>query len=302
MKDLKMNKLYLVLDCNFICHKLKHSMGALKYGEKPTGVIYGFLKQIPFLQDMFNTDSIIFCWDSKSSKRKEIFPGYKAKRANKYKELTPEEYEFEQEFRRQMKKLRRNYLPEIGYKNVFVQKGYEGDDIIASVCKNLPRDDEAIIITSDQDMYQLLSPRVRMYNGTSYPLVTAKSFKKKYGIYPKQWIDVKTLAGCSTDEVPGIKGVGEITAIKYILGTLKETTKVYKRIKDEALEQSLLVRSLVCIPFAGTKVFKLRDDKISKEGWKKVCKMLGMNSIKDKAPIRNVRHAIKKKKSRRKLL
>ena len=142
-------KKWLILDCNFLCHRAKHSMGGLSHGNTPTGIIYGFLKSIQSFQDQFDTKHIIFCWDSKTSKRQEIFPAYKKKRADRYKDLTKQEIKFEKEFRYQMKMLRTKYLKLIGYKNNFVQPGYEGDDIMASITLNLKMNDEAILITSD---------------------------------------------------------------------------------------------------------------------------------------------------------
>lgn len=290
-----MSKTYLILDCNFLCHRAKHSMGGLSRGDgcvtglvadgiSPSVIIYLFFKTVHSLQEQFQADQLIFCWDSKTSKRKEIYPEYKAQRANKYKDMDEDEIALEKEFRLQMKILRKTYLKEIGYKNVFCQKGYEGDDIIASVCQNsIKGKDEAIIITSDKDMYQLIRYNITFYNMKKK--ITLQSFKKEYGISPDQWSIVKAAAGCTTDNVKGIKGVGELTAIKSIKRTLKETSKVYKRmVSDEGRKIFMRNDKLVTLPFKGTKTFKLKKDVLSDKGWKDVCKKLGMKSIKDKLP------------------
>lgn len=277
---------YLVLDCNYLCHRAKHSTGGLSYDNTPTGVIYGFLKSISYFQEFFNTPYVIFCWDSKTSKREEIFPAYKANRKDKYKDMSKREIQFENEFRWQMKMLRRKYLPAIGYRNVFVQKGYEADDIIASVCMNLSMLDEAIIISSDQDLYQLINSYVSFYNPVKRKMLTVQGFKKKYGIQPYMWIHVKAIAGCSTDGVPGLKGIGEKTVIKYLTNQLKETTKASQTIRC-VNSIGIFKRNLelVGLPFKGTKVFSLQKDKVTQEGWNKVMKALGMKSLRDKAPI-----------------
>jgi len=278
-------------------------MGKLRYEDSATGVIYGFLKQIPHLQEMFNTERVVFCWDSIHSKRQKIFPNYKKKRTDRYKELDEDEVKFEKEFRYQMKQLRKIYLKKIGYRNVFMQKGYEGDDIMASICKRLPEYDSAILVTSDHDMYQCLQYNISIYNGTSFPIMTNQLFKKKFGLSSNDWCIVKALAGCSTDEVPGIKGVGEKTAIKYLKGELKPTSKIYKKMQTpESKKIYERNRKLVFLPMKGTKEFVLREDRISQKGWEEVVDALGMKSIKDKAPIWIKRNAIKKKKSKRKLL
>ncbi len=277
-----MSKKWLILDCNYLCHRAKHTTGGLSYENKPTGVIYGFLKTVISFQEQFDTPYIVFCWDSKVNKREEIYPAYKQQRKNKYKDMTDEEIQFEKEFRYQMKKLRSKYLHQIGFKNIFVQKGYESDDIIASICFNLPMMDEAVIISSDKDLYQLIRHNVVCYNPQKNKILTLQGFKKQYGIIPEQWILVKCYAGCNTDEVAGIRGVGEKTAIKYIQGELKNHLKIYEKIHKQ---KSIFLKKnypLVALPFKGTKNPYLQKDKVSKEGWRLVTKELGMKSIRNK--------------------
>ncbi|GAH00618.1 unnamed protein product, partial [marine sediment metagenome] len=97
---------------------------------------------------------------------------------------------------------------------------------------------------------------------------------------PREWKLVKALAGCSTDGIPGVKGVGEKTAIKYLTSQLKETTKACQAIiSKEGIKIFKRNLKLVALPFKGTNVFKLKKDKLSKEGWIKVTKTLGMKSL-----------------------
>jgi len=291
-----MNKKWLILDCNFLCHRLKHSMGGLSHENTPTGVIYGFLKYIPLYQEKFDTPHIVFCWDSKSSKRKEIFPGYKANRGDRLKEMSTEEVIFETDFRYQMKMLRRKYLKIIGFRNVFCQKGYEADDLIASICDHLPLLDEAIILTSDQDLYQCLNPQVSIYDPNKRKRMTAQKFQKTYGIKPPRWGMIKCIAGCSTDNVPGIKGVGEKTAIKYLNGDLKASLKSHLSIiSPKGMKLICRNRRLVVLPFVGTRVFKLKKDELSADGWRSVVRSLGLKSIRDKVPM-GIRRQKKRKK------
>jgi len=278
-------KTWSLLDAPYLCHRAKYTTGGLSYENTPTGVVYGFLKSISHFQELFNTPNVAFCWDSKFSKRQKIFPDYKKHRADKYKDMDKDTLKLEKEFRWQMKMLRRKYLPIIGYKNVFVQKGYEADDIIASICINLPMMDEAIIISSDQDLYQLIESNVSLFNPVKGKTLTLQGFKKKYGIEPYLWRTVKIIAGCDADGVPGIKGIGEKTVIKYLKKELKETSKAYEKIVN--MDDVLYKRNkrLTTLPLKGTKVFRLREDKITQKGWNKVVEMLGMRSLRDKAPI-----------------
>jgi len=274
-----MNRVWLILDCNYLCHRAKHAMGNLEFNGNATGVIYGFLHDIINLQEMYDTKYTIFTWDYGKGLRQNINPEYKAKRREK--EYTDDELKFEQDFREQMELLRTEYLKEIGFRNIFFQKGYEADDVIASICHNLPDGDTGVIISADHDLYQLLTVSVSMYAPQLNKRMTKSKFIKEFGISPCQWAQIKALAGCSSDNVIGIKGVGEKTAIKYMLKTLNPKTVAHKKIqkqKEATIKRNL---PLVELPFKGTKTFKLKKDVISKDGWKSVCEKLGFDSIKD---------------------
>jgi len=279
-----MSEKYLILDCNYLCHRAKHSTGGLSYGNTATGVIYGFLRSLSGFQDLFNTSNFVFCWDSNTSKRKEIYPEYKTNR--KKEDYTEEEIEFDKAFRRQMKKLRTTYLPMIGFKNVFIQQGYEADDVMASICNRSIREkDEAVIITSDKDLYQCIRSNVSCYNPQTNKILTLQGFKKKYEILPREWVLVKAIAGCSTDNVLGVKGVGEKTAIKYLMGKLTEGKKYFDITCPQGMKIHERNYNLVRLPMKGTKQFKLRKDELSEQGWKPVVKILGMSSIRDRMPF-----------------
>jgi len=273
-----MKRRYLILDCNYLAHRAKYVFGDLSDKGSATGVIYGFLNDILRLREEFDTERFIFCWDSDSSLRKKIYPQYKANR--KDKEYTKEELEFEREFRAQVEALQSSYLYTIGYRNIFCQAGYESDDIIAMVCKTIvPNLEEGIIITSDHDLYQLLDNNIICYNPQIKETMTKRKFENTFGIAPKQWIKVKAIAGCSSDNIKGIDKVGETTAIKYLIGELGEMSKAYKNIKAGWKSVVLRNRPLVELPFKGTKSIQLTEDKISQKGWDKVTKSLNMKSI-----------------------
>ena len=274
---------YLILDCNYLCHRAKHSTRDLSYEGNATGIIYGLLKSLSGFQDLFNTPNFVFCFDSRTSKRKEIYPEYKANRAKK--EYTEEEIEFDKKFRKQIKKLRTTYLPMIGFKNIFIQKGYESDDLMAEICLHIKSDDEAVIITSDKDLYQCISGNISCYNPQTNKLMTLQRFKKEYGITPNRWGLVKSMAGCTTDNVKGVKGIGEKFAIKYLTGELRKGKKYDALCFPDSVKIEFFNRNLVILPMKGTKGCRLRQDKLSEFGWKEVTKLLGMKSIKDKIPF-----------------
>lgn len=283
---------WLLLDVNNLAYRAFHSQGHLTYGAIRTGVIYGVLRDIIHLQDLFNTNRIAFCFDKGRSFRYTDYPGYKSSR---WEKLNEEEKEQKLELRDQIKLIRRDYLPSLGYQNIFSQKGYEADDIIASLCSTLPQGDDAIIVSSDKDLYQLLSPRVSVFSAHSQKTTTYDSFVAKYGIEPGAWADAKAIAGCKTDDIEGVPGVAEITAAKFLSGKLKPSSTKWEAItKNNDLWRRNL--PLVRLPYPEVKTFTLQKDYVSPERWKELTRRLGMRTLEEIVPRVNQRKAIKKKK------
>ena len=130
---------------------------------------------------------------------------------NRRQNLTEEEEESNRIAYEQFDKLKL-VLPEMGFANVFEEKGYESDDIIASLV--VGSDERTVVISSDKDLYQLLNwCNICDIKGSVY---TKNMFIREYKINPSGWKRVKSIAGCNTDNIKGVKGVGEKTAIKYL--------------------------------------------------------------------------------------
>jgi 5'-3' exonuclease len=194
--------------------------------------------------------------------------------------MTKAEARFDKVFCQQVERLKSEYLWTIGFTNIFQQGGYESDDLIAAICKSLdPAKQSAVIITADTDLLQCIRPHIRWYSPRSRQTMSLQAFYKQTGIYPKDWAKLKAIAGCSSDNVKGIPGVGEKTAIKYLTGQLDESHAKYKAIKRGWKKIVLRNKRLVLLPFEGTPVPKLKRDKLSQEGWNKVTRKLGMKSI-----------------------
>lgn len=250
----------IIVDCNYVGHAARFAVDSklsTKSGIK-TNVIFGFLKTILALSQVHDTNKFAFVWDSRVSKRKELFPEYKKSR---HKELTPEEKEELESAFHQFQVIRKRVLPTLGFQNNFMETGYEGDDLIASIILNDEYGKDFLLYASDHDLYQLLSPRVSMIKKKE--IYTIDKFVDEYGISPFQWVNVKALAGCTSDEVPGIKGVGELTACKYLRKELKEKSVVCQRISDS--KESIYKQNipLVKLPFDGTPACKLYQDEFN---------------------------------------
>lgn len=277
---------WLLLDVHFLAHRAFHTLGDLSYEGIKTGVCFGVLREICQLTELFKTENLVFCFDSKESRRRDdIFPGYKFKRQQKILKAPPAERKARRELDRQIKLLRTKYLPAIGYKNLFVQCGYEADDLIASICLqsiNSARD-KTYIVSCDKDLYQLLAHYVKMWNPTTSRLYTFQDFMEEWGIHPMEWPRVKAIAGCSTDEIPGVKGVAEKTAIKFMKGEFDQEHPT--RLRILAFHEQLKINSqLVGLPFPGTMVPTLKQNVIDPRGWKRVINHLGITRL-SRAPM-----------------
>jgi DNA polymerase-1 len=250
-------------------------MGSLSFENQHTGILFGFLSQIKTFAKEFKTNKIVFTWDSTESKRKKIFPEYKSKR--KKEELDEDEKEVLKNGHAQFTTLRTSVLPAMGFNNIFHLAGYEADDLMASITMYYDRN--FLMVTADEDMYQILD-LTDMYKPAQKEIYTYELFEKEFGIVPKSWGEVKAIAGCSSDGVPGVPGVGNKTAVKYLLNKLNPKTKTYQKIKSS---KKLIKRNrkLVYLPLEGTpnEKLKLKTDELNYHGFIKQCEKYGFNSF-----------------------
>ena len=216
---------WILLDVNYLAYRAFHSTGDLHFKNSPTGVTYGVLSEALRVMERFQTKLVCWCFDYGKPLRTGLLPGYKGARKKARKEKTEAEKQAHENLKIQLDSMRTGLLRDLGFKNVFFEKGFEADDVIAKLAQTIPHPHESIVVSSDQDLYQLLTANSMNWNPHKQELLTHDKFCRVYGITPQQWIDVKALAGCSSDNIPGIPGVGEKTAIKYLKGELKETSK-----------------------------------------------------------------------------
>lgn len=267
----------LIVDGNAVCHRAKYTTGEMKYSGEYTGVIYGFFTQLLTMMQKYHPDQIAFAWDSKYSLRKKIYPEYKMKRAKAREDKSNFENAFDDACYTQFYEIQEEILPSIGFKNNFKEFGFEGDDLIASICIN--NRGHKIIATSDNDMYQLLRDDVSIYDLKDKKTFTAAQFREIYQIPAEKWAEVKILAGCDSDEVPGIQGVGRSTAIKYVQGLINKKYLTYKKITEDT-EIKDRNRKLVVLPMAGTPDIKIHfQDKYNLRQMKTIFMDYGFRSL-----------------------
>ncbi|ATO28571.1 flap endonuclease [Bacillus atrophaeus] len=174
----------------------------------PTNGVNGFLKHLITAMERFQPTHVVCCWDMGSKTyRNDLFQDYKANRSQPPIELVPQ---FD---------LAKEAAAELGILNIGL-KGYEADDCIGTLAALFTEEAEITIVTGDKDLLQLLSDGINvalLQKGIgNYKIYTKDLFYEETGVLPKALIDVKALMGDSSDNYPGVKGIGEKTAYKLI--------------------------------------------------------------------------------------
>lgn len=270
---------WLIVDGHNLAKRAHYTVGRLNYNGRPTGVVFGFLRQFISLYTQHACDGAVVCWDMRPYRRNEIYPDYKKKK----EELTETAKLELDDYHKQVNALHNTILPAMGFPNTFRAKGYEADDLIARLVREFPvADATRVIVSTDEDLFQLLADGVVIWNPTKGMVLDQFWFELGYGIPPEKWPLVKAIAGCSSDNVPGVKGVGEKKAIQYLLGTLKPDSKAYRDIKPGDWMSNM---RLVELPFAGTPLVKVDTTaRPKKSEWLNALKPWGIRTLRTLIP------------------
>ncbi|WP_432724486.1 5'-3' exonuclease [Staphylococcus equorum] len=174
----------------------------------PTNGIQGFVRHVFSAINDIQPTHVAVCWDmGKSTFRNDMFDGYKKNRPAPPEELIPQ-FDYVKEVSNQF-----------GFVNIGVQN-YEADDVIGTLAHQYSDENQVYVVTGDKDILQCINPNVEIWltkKGFSiYNRYTLDRFQSEYGLNPVQLIDVKAFMGDSADGYPGVKGIGEKTAIKLI--------------------------------------------------------------------------------------
>lgn len=197
----------------------------------PVGAVYGFFNMVlQILARANKKDSFVCVFDaSRKSFRQDIYPEYKANRSE-----TPADLLVQSE-------LIRIGIHEMGVP-VLCIPGVEADDVIATLAtQNCDRSDKTRIMTSDKDLMQLVSDCVFLYDGMKDKEIRKPEVLEKFGVPPSRVIDVQALMGDSTDNVPGVFGIGPKKAAELIneFGSLDNLYENLDSIKNERLRNLL---------------------------------------------------------------
>ncbi|EEZ10971.1 DNA polymerase I, partial [Brucella melitensis bv. 3 str. Ether] len=204
----------------------------------PVGAVSGFCNMLwKLLKDARNTDvgvvpthfAVIFDYSSKTF-RKEIYPDYKANRTAPPEDLIPQ-------FGLIRQATRAFNLPCIE------KEGFEADDLIATYARLAEKaGGDVTIISSDKDLMQLVTPSVSMYDSMKDKQISIPEVIEKWGVPPEKMIDLQSLTGDSTDNVPGIPGIGPKTAAQLLeeFGDLDTLLARASEIKQNKRRENIL--------------------------------------------------------------
>ncbi len=197
----------------------------------PVGAVYGFTTMILKLMKEHSHATIAVIFDAgRNTFRNDIYPEYKANRDETPEDLIPQF------------PLVREATEALGLPAVEL-KGYEADDLIATYAKDAAAKGMKVkIVSSDKDLMQLVDDKIIMFDPMKNKLIDADGVVEKFGVKPNKVIDVQSLAGDSTDNIPGVPGIGIKTAALLIneYGSLDELLERASEIKQNKRREKLM--------------------------------------------------------------
>ncbi len=215
-------KRFLIIDGNSLLHRAYHALPPLtdKNGEVANAV-FGFSSMILKVISELHPEYIAVAWDEKGPTfRHQAYTQYKATRG-------PADEGLSGQYKRVHEIVNAFNIPE------FKLAGYEADDLIGTLAKQTEKESslETIIVTGDRDIMQLINEKIKVFmpkkTMQDVGLYGVEEFVARYGFFPAQLTDYKGLSGDASDNIPGVPGIGDVTATKLIhqFGTVEEIYK-----------------------------------------------------------------------------
>ena len=230
-------KRLILIDSHAIIHRAYHALPPFTSPKgEPTGAVYGFTSILLRILRELKPDFIAAAFDLPGPTFRHIaYERYKAQRPETPSDLSS-----------QFEKVR-EILEAFGIL-IFEKQGYEADDIIGTIAEKVKKnkDIETIIVTGDLDALQLVRPKLKVYSmkkGISDTIIyDEKAVKERYGLKPEELIDFKGLRGDPSDNIAGVKGIGEKTAASLIkeFGSIDGIYSAIKGGKAKKISASVL--------------------------------------------------------------
>ena len=223
-------KKLLIFDGNSIMNRAFYGVRPLSNKEGlQTNAIYGFVTIVKKHMDRLKPDYAAVAFDVREPTfRHKYYDGYKATRSPMKEELSV-----------QVPYIHR--VSELLGLNVIMTPGFEADDILGTAAANANRGGvQAFIVTGDRDSFQLVSDMTTVILAATAgdESITPEVIREKYSLSPEQLIDVKAIAGDTSDNIPGVRGIGEKGAVKLI-GETGSLDALYDGLNDMKLSDSL---------------------------------------------------------------
>ena len=231
MRNSNSKRVYLIDGTSYI-HRAYHAVRSLSNSKGfPTNAIYVFTRMLIKLLSEQHPEYMAVVLDSKGPTfRHKIYPEYKANRPPIPDDLSV-----------QIPKIK-EIIDKLGIKRLELE-GYEADDLIATISTECEKQGfEVVFITGDKDFNQLVSPSAIIWDTMKDEKKDYNKLKQYLGFEPSKYVDVLALAGDSIDNIPGIPGIGEKTAIKLIkeFGSLEGIYKNIEQVDRKRLKENLI--------------------------------------------------------------
>lgn len=222
--------LYL-LDAHALCYRAFYAVkGLVNSKGQPTNAVYGFVHGLKKIIKDFDPEYFAVCFDKDGKTfRQEKYAQYKIQRPP-----MPDDLKSQMPFIHTVVKAYRIPVMEIS--------GYEADDLIATATQAFAdRDVKVVIITDDKDLFQLVNSKVSIFRPRKEEMLTASGVKDVLGIQPVYVTDFLGLAGDSSDNIPGVAGIGKVTAQKLIneFGPLEKIYASLDKISSKSVRLKL---------------------------------------------------------------
>lgn len=224
-------RLFLI-DGNSFCYRAFYAIRQLSNSKgQPTNAVYGFVTMLNKLIADTKPDMLALAFDMKGPTfRHEKYDEYKI-----HRKPMPDDLAGQMAY---IKEVVEAYnIP------IFQMQGYEADDVLATIARKAEaKDIETFIVTGDKDALQLVGSHIKVYSTHKEGLIyDAAKVKEVYGVGPDKMVDIMALMGDATDNIPGVQGIGEKTAVELIseFGSLDNLLKNADKIKGEAKKKAI---------------------------------------------------------------
>ena len=222
----------ILLDGNSFCYRAFFAIRELRNSKgQATNAVYGFITMLEKLIKDVDPEGIAVTFDMKG-------PTFRHKRYDQYKiQRAPMPDDLVSQMPLIKEVVDAMNIP------IYEKQGYEADDVIATIAKKLEAaGHETFIVTGDKDALQLVNRKIKVLNPQKENLIYDEAgVKARFGVGPKQVIEIMSLMGDASDNIPGVPGIGEKTASKLIIefGTLESVLKNISKIKGDKLKENL---------------------------------------------------------------